>query len=292
LTGSEQGAALAAELARSSGGSAQWNTVAPGWARQRSYLWDVSRVVADRLVAALDPAPGETILELAAGPGDTGFTVAPLLGPDGLLISTDVAAGMVDTARERARELGIGNADFRVMDAEALDLPDGSVDGIVCRWGVMLVPHPARALEESVRVLRPGGRMSFSVWAEPEANPWGTAVGRALLALGLIERPDPDAPGPFRLGDTNRLRELVVATGFDEPRIEDVAVTWEHGSFDEYWSITSDLSFLLTTARATLGPAEIDDVRSRAAESLLPYTDASGRLTIPGLTRNVLARRR
>jgi SAM-dependent methyltransferase len=282
---------LADRLAHASGGSAQWNTVAPGWARQRGYLWDVSREVGERLVTALDPQPGETILELAAGAGDTGFAAAPLLGSNGLLISTDVAADMVATARARGQELGLTNVDYRVVDAQAIDLPDDSVDGIVCRWGVMLVPQPARALEESFRVLRPGGRISFSVWAEPDANPWGTAIGRTLLDLELIEPSDPDAPGPFRLGDAQRVRDLVVAAGFDEPRIEDVPITWEHDSFDEYWNVTSDLSFMLTTAQATLDPAVIDEVRSRAAERLLPYTDAEGRLTIAGLTRNVLARK-
>jgi len=282
---------LAAELARSSGNSTQWNTVAPGWARRRGYFWEVSRNVGERLVASLDPVAGETILELAAGPGDTGFMAASRLGPDGLLISTDFAPEMVATARARGTELGLTNVDYRVVDAEAIDLPDGAIDGIVCRWGVMLVPQPTLALEESFRVLRPGGRIAFSVWAEPEANAWGTAVGHALLGLELIEPPDPDAPGPFRLGDANRVRELVVAAGLDEPAIEDVPITWVHESFDDYWEVTADLSFLLTTAMATLAPETIDEVRSRTAESLLPYMDAGGRLTIPGLTRNVLARK-
>src|SRR5262245_34573107 len=112
--GMDQGT-LASELARSSGGSKQWNTVAPGWARRRDYVWSVSRIVGERLVASLDPAPGETILELAAGPGDTGFTAAGRLGPGGLLISTDVAADMVAAARERGRELGLTNVDYRVV---------------------------------------------------------------------------------------------------------------------------------------------------------------------------------
>ena len=73
---------LAAVVGRNSGTAAQWGIVAPGWARQRSYVWDVSRAVAERLVEALDPQPGETILELAAGPGDTGFSAAARLGPD------------------------------------------------------------------------------------------------------------------------------------------------------------------------------------------------------------------
>ena len=78
-----------------------------------------------------------------------------------------------------------------MVDAQAIDLADGSVDGVVCRWGYMLVPDPGAALGETFRVLRPRRPRRFTVWAEAAANPWGTAVGRALLELGLIEKPGP-----------------------------------------------------------------------------------------------------
>ena len=97
------------------------------------------------------------MLELAAGPGDTGFIAAKRLGPDGLLLSTDVAPEMVDAARRRAAELGVANVEFRVEDASAISLLDGAVDGVLCRLGIMLVPDPSRALAEIARVLRAGG---------------------------------------------------------------------------------------------------------------------------------------
>lgn len=276
-------------LARSSGTPAQWSTVAPGWARRRPFIWDVSHEVGERLVDALDPQPGETILELAAGPGDTGFTAAPRLEPGGRLLSTDLSPEMVATATARGRDLGLRNVEHLVVDAQAVPLPDGSVDGVLCRWGFMLVPEPARALGEAHRVLRPGGRLSFSVWAEARENPWGTAVGHALVELGLLTPPDPDAPGPFRLGDVERVRRLVRDAGFEEPRIEDVPIVWRHASFDDFWAVTSDLSFLLTTALALLDPGDLEAVRARAEEELRPFADDEGRLVVPGLCRNVLA---
>ncbi len=280
---------LAERLARATGTAEQWRTVAPGWARRREYLWSVSQEVGERLVDALDPQPGETILELAAGPGDTGLAAAARLTPGGKLISTDLAPEMVSAAEARGRELGLENVEYRVVDAQAIELADGSVDGVVCRWGYMLVPEPARALSETHRVLRPGGRVAFAVWAEARENPWGTAVGRVLLELGLIEEPDPDAPGPFRLGDVERLRGLVLAAGFEEPRIDDVALTWRHESFDDFWAVTADLSFMLTSALGTLDPDTLAEVRRRTAAALAPYADDEGRLAIPGLCRNVLA---
>lgn len=283
--------ALVQRLASSGGPDAQWNAVAAGWARRRAYVWDVSHGVGERLVDLLDPKPGETVLELAAGPGDTGFAAATRIGPDGRLISTDVAPEMVAAAEARGRELGLENVEFRVVDAQAIDLPDAVSNGVLCRWGYMLMPDPARALRETWRVLSPGGRLAFAVWAEAGANPWGTAVGKALLERGVIDRPDPDAPGPFRLGDADRVRRLVVAAGFEEPNVEDVRVTWRHGSFDDYWAVTADLSFLLTTAIATLDAAELAEVRRLVEAMLAPYVEPHGELAVPGLCRLVLARR-
>jgi SAM-dependent methyltransferase len=287
----EHASELAARLARFGGRREQWDTVAPGWERRRPYFWDVSRAIGTKLVDALAPRAGETILELAAGPGDTGFVAAARLETGGRLISTDVSAEMVATARRRGGELGLDNVDYRVVDAQVIDLPDGSVDGVLCRFGYMLVPEPARAFAETHRVLRGGGRVSFAVWGESAANPWGSAAGRALLELELIEKPGPDAPGPFRLGDPHRLREIVGTAGFEEPEIEDVPLTWRYESFDEYWEITTDLSFLLASARETLAPDVLAEVRTRTAGLLGEYADTDGRLAIPGLCRNVLAHR-
>ena len=280
---------LADQLASTGGPAAQWNTVAPGWARQRAYIWDISQAVGNRLVQLLDPAAGATVLELAAGPGDTGFEAAQQIGPAGRLISTDVAPEMVAAAEDRGRQLGLANVEYRVVDGQAIDLPDASVDGVLCRWGYMLMPDPARALRESCRVLAPKGRLAFAIWAEADANPWGTAVGRALLALELIEQPDPDAPGPFRLGDADRVRRLVTDAGFSEPDVEDLPVMWHHDSLDDYWAVTADLSFLLTTAARTLDPGILEEVRKLVGEELRSYTGDDGHLAVPGLCRAVLA---
>ena len=186
-------------MSAASEGLEAWRGIAGGWERRRSLFWDATRSMSERMVELLAPRAGETILELAAGTGDTGFLAAERLGPSGRLLSTDVAPEMVEAARRRAAELGLTNVDFRVLDAAAIDVPDASVDGVLCRFGLMLVDDVEGAFAEVRRVLRPGRPASIAVWAEPERNEWMTAAAQSALALGLTERPDPGAPGPFRL---------------------------------------------------------------------------------------------
>src|SRR6266571_2095603 len=101
-----------------------WEAMAPGWERRREYLREFSEEIAAWMVARLDPQPGQTILELGAGTGETGFAAARKIGDSGRLISTDLPPGMVEVAKRRAKELGIENAEFRVIDAEHIDLED------------------------------------------------------------------------------------------------------------------------------------------------------------------------
>ena len=151
------------------------------------------------MIDAIDPQPGQSLLELAAGTGDTGLLAAELIAPTGTLISSDFAPEMLQAAQRRAEELGIANVRFKQIDADtSIDLEAGSLDGVLCRWGYMLMADPENALRETRRVLRPGGRVALAAWAAPEANPWQSLPGREAIAAGLAEAPDPDLPGPFR----------------------------------------------------------------------------------------------
>src|ERR671934_157908 len=142
-----------------------WERMAAGWDGWNEMVARASRPVTDHMVAALAPKPGETILELACGAGVSGFAAAALMGGEGRLIMTDFASHMVEACERRGRELGFENIEYCVLDAERMDLADDSVDGVLCRWGYMLMADPAAALRETRRVLRSDGRVSFSVWA-------------------------------------------------------------------------------------------------------------------------------
>ncbi len=266
---------------------ASWKAAAPAWERQRDLIAVVGAPVTARLVELLDPQPGEAILEVACGNGEVGLAVAALLG-DGLLIQSDFVPGMVDAARREAERLDIQGIEHRVLDATNLDVATGSLDGIVCRWGYMLLPEPAAGLMEAVRVLRPGGRVSLAVWAESDRNPWATVVGRTLVSMGLLEPPDPEAPGPFRLGDRARLLQTVHSAGLEVVVDEEVAVTWRAPSPASFWDSTLDLSITLREWVGQVTEVELTEIRRRVEASLTTYATADG-LSLPGVSRVVLA---
>ena len=239
----------------------------------------------------LAPVPGESILELAAGPGDTGFLALSRLQPGGRLLSTDVAPEMVEAARRRAAELGLAGVTFAVEDAASLTLEDASFDGILCRWGLMLVPEMEAAASEMTRVIRPGGRAAVAVWASPDANDWMTASGRAALELGLMERPDPDSPGPFRLSGDGALAQVLSAAGLEVDVVEDVSMTWTAPSLGAWWEISRDMSRMLAMLLQRLTPDEVEAVHEAAERRLERYVQPDGSLSVPSLARVALAKR-
>ena len=265
-----------------------WNEMAAGWDDDRRWVWESSRPVGEWLVEALDPQEGETILEVAAGVGDTGIAAAQRLGPSGKLISTDFSAEMVDAARRRADELGATNTEFRQMDAERMDLPDDSVDGVVCRWGYMLMADPAAALRETRRVLRPDGGLAFSAWADPEANPWASVPARVLADHTGSPPPDPLAPGIFAMASEERTRELLGQAGFRAQRIERVEMEWRFDNPDDHWRYLMDLAGALAMTIRSLPEAEQATVRRITEERIEPMVRDPG-YTLPGVCLNVLA---
>jgi SAM-dependent methyltransferase len=268
---------------------ADWAAVAPGWCAQREEIWKASRPVSEWMVRKLDPQPGDTVLELAAGLGDTGLMAARLLGETGRVIITDFTPEMVAAARRRAEELSVENAEFRTLDAERMDLETDSVDGVLCRWAYMQMIDPAAAFAETRRVLRPGGRLAFSVWAERERNPTLSLAGNVLVELGHTPPPDPQEPSAFFLADPERIRKLVEGAGFAEPEIEEVSFRWRFASRDTYWRYLTETAASASPVLRSLPPEEQDKVREQVHEAARQFRSGEG-YDFPAVCLNILAR--
>src|SRR6266511_3876354 len=230
---------------------AVWDAMAAGWDDRHVYFEETAQPVTERMLERLAPAEGQTILDLAAGTGVVGLAAAPLVGPTGRVIVSDFAEAMVDVARRHAADSGLDNVECRVLDAERLDLPDEAVDGVLCRWGYMLMADPPAAFAETRRVLRRGGRLSCAVFAGPEQNPWAALPSRVLQERGHLPPPEVGAPGILALADRDRLRRLFAEAGFSDPQIEEVAFTWYFRDVDDYWEFLTRAAGAIATSCGT-----------------------------------------
>ena len=266
-----------------------WEQMAPGWDGWNGMLAEAGRPVTDDMVAALEPRPGETILELAGGAGVSGFAAAALMGGEGRLIMTDFSQNMVDAQRRRGEELGFRNIDYRLMDAERMDLDDNSVDGVLCRWGYMLMADTAAALRETRRVLRDGGRLSFSVWGAPDDNQWATIIARILVERGHMDPPESGAPGIFAMAEPARIESLITGAGFEWPQLREVHMQWTFESFDEFWQYTLEIVGAIALVLAQLDDREREAVRHETQSRFEEFA-ANGRYEMPGVCINGLTR--
>ena len=267
-----------------------WGQMASGWEDRREWLMDIAGRVNSWLVEKADPQPGQTILDIAAGTGDLGFHAAERVGEEGRVISTDFAPEMVEVARRQGERLGLANVEYRELDAESMDLEDDTVDGVVCRWGYMLMADPAAALKETRRVLRDGGPLAFAVWATPDRNPWATVPGMTLVQRGHMPPPEPGAPGIFALGEPARIRELVTGAGFEEPELEEIAFEFRYADSDDLWDALVRLAGPFARAALALPDDERQATRAAIMENMASYRNEDGSYTAPAATWGVLAR--
>ncbi|MGI8425014.1 MAG: class I SAM-dependent methyltransferase [Actinomycetota bacterium] len=259
-----------------------WGEMAPEWERRRDFLKESTSQLTGWMIAKLAPRPGEVIVDLAAGAGDVGFRFASDLGSTGKLISSDFAPEMLEAARRVAADLGISNAEFQVLDAQNNALPDRSVDGVVCRWGFMLMPDPQAALKETHRILKDGGRLVFAVMADPAVNPWGSIVVKTLVDLGLADPVDPTAPGNvFSLSNQSKVEELLSKAGFTDVEIEEQPVTFAFKDFGDYWSFLTEFAGAVAYLLLALPPQDQKRVAKELENRLEPYRKNGG-YVLPG----------
>ncbi len=211
----------------------QWNKDGAAWRRWNPTLdrWygEVTRQMLD--LARIQQ--GERILDVAAGAGEPAVSAAERVGPGGYVLATDISEGIVELALQVARERGLKQIEARAMDGENLDLPDASFDAVLCRLGLMYMPHPVTALREWRRALRAGGRVAVVVFSTPDRNSWGAMPASIIRRRAQLPPPVAGQPGPFSLGGAGVLESVFRQAGFANPEVRAVPVPLRMASASE-----------------------------------------------------------
>jgi SAM-dependent methyltransferase len=262
----------------------RWVRAAEGWEKQADKFGKDSLPVSAAMVEAIAPQPGHTILDLAAGIGDTGFLAAELIQPGGTLMTSDFAPEMLSAAQRRADAKGIENARFRQIDMSLpIDQPAASVDGVLCRWGYMLLDDPESALRDTRRILKQDGRLALAAWASPEDNLWSVIPVKILEDRGLIE-PHPPGPGQFAWADPELIRDTMETAGFIEPEIRAVEFVVNYPSIDDWWVAQTQMSTRTGDADRAMDYATRSDVLADLERAADPFLLPDDSLKIPAKT--------
>jgi SAM-dependent methyltransferase len=267
-----------------------WDGVAAAWGAHAAFVDARGLAVTTALLDLTEPGPGERVLELAAGPAGVGLAAARLVGAEGEVVVSDVAPQMTAIAAERAAARRLHNVRVEVLDLEHIDSPDGSFDVVLCREGLMLVPDPANAAREILRVLRPGGRFALSVWGPRARNPWLGVIFDTLSAATGAPVPPPGIPGPFALDDAGRLEAILTDAGLADVVVGEVPTPYRAATVAEWWERSAALAGPMAKRLAALPRGVRETLVAKAGEAIAPYTTADG-LDIPGVSLIASGRR-
>jgi ubiquinone/menaquinone biosynthesis C-methylase UbiE len=216
-----------------------------GWAESnvaKSYVRWFDAITSQSVGALLDAAgveSGVRVLDLATGPGGVARAA---LARGAKPVGVDLSPAMIEVARSIEPKFEVVEA-----DAQALPFPEESFDAVVMSYGLLHLPEPERGVAEAFRVLRPGGRFAFTVWATPDR-----ARGLGMVIEAIRDHGNPKVsvpPGPpfFRFSDPDESRRVLIDAGFETPEVSTIEQTW-----------------IVPSVRAMLTALEESTVRTRA----------------------------
>ena len=184
--------------------------------RFRPYVAEGLGAHGEVALAAHPPAPGDRVLDIGCGFGDTTLRLAGMVG-DGEVVGVDVSEPFVELARREAGEAGVGNVSYCLGDVQVADL-GGPYDYVFSRMGVMFFANPVAAMRNVRAAMRPGGRIVCVVWRRKLDNPW--VHDAELVVEKYLDHPEESdeptcGPGPFSMADADTVSEQLAIAGFE-----------------------------------------------------------------------------
>src|SRR5258705_1386644 len=218
-----------------------WDKYSHGWQEWDDLLMDFVNPMSDEIIRLLNPQDRDVVLDVAAGTGEPGLTIASKL-KTGKVYITDLSEDMLKIAWENAVQRKINNIEIVACDVCDLPFDDNKFEVISCRFGFMFFPEMLLAAKEMFRVLKPGGRVATSVWNVPEKNFWITAIMDATRRNIDLPKPSPGAPGMFRCAKEDILVDLFTQAGLKNISVKEITGSLNCKTTDVYWNVMTDLA--------------------------------------------------
>jgi ubiquinone/menaquinone biosynthesis C-methylase UbiE len=250
----------------------EWHDSAPYWQKHAPIIRVMFAPLTRALIEEAGIREGQTVLDVAGGPGEPSITIAETVGPSGSVTCTDAVAEMVKAAEGEARRRGLTNVKFRQCEAGRLPFAADSFDAAVCRFGAMFFPDPLAALRDMLRVTRPGGAVSLAVWHRSDLNPYYYVINRVTSRFVETPPAEPGAPGAFRFAELGALAHILEEAGAAGVRERLLKFHIEAPITPaEFWAMRSETSGTLREKLTGLSTEERARVAQEVEESARPF---------------------
>lgn len=256
---------------------AAWETSSQYWNKHQALIEKMYATLSRALIEDARIGPGQAVLDVGGGSGEPSLRIAPIVGESGSVTFTDPAAGMVKVARAEAERRGLGNIRFHQCPGESLPFSDDSFDAAVSRLSVMFFPDVLAGLSEMLRVVKPGGFVSFVVWAGKEVNPFFNVVTEVLDRFVPADAEDEDAPGAFRFARPGKLTKALQEVGAVEVTARELAFMIEAPiSVEHFWELRTEMSDTFRSKLQRLVPDQVAAIRYTVQKAVAAYFKTGG----------------
>lgn len=242
-----------------------WNKFSPGWKKWDELTMDFLKPMGDEIIRLLNLKEDDMVLDIAAGTGEPGLTIASGL-KGGKVTATDLSDGMLQVARENAAKRGIKNFETVVSDVSEMPFDDNTFDAISCRFGYMFFPDMQLAANEMVRVLKTGGRLATAVWSGPEKNFWVTAIASTIQKNMQLPAPPPGSPGMFRCAEPGLMKNILREAGLKNIKESEVKGKLKSGTADVYWNMMTEVAAPFVAALSKADDAMKEKIKNEVLE--------------------------
>ena len=255
----------------------RWSGSAPFWEKHRENIRQMFAPIAHALVEDGQIGLGNTVLDIATGPGEPALSVAGVVGREGKIIGIDPVLEMIEGARRATAYHGLTNVQFEVAAADQLPFPADTFDAVISRFGVMFFRSPVDAVREMLRVLKPGKKLALAVWHFAERNPFHYSLSQVMNQYVHTEPPGPDAPDAFRFASPGKLREILKQAGTVAPTERLLQFPIQSSlSVEDFLALRLEMSDKLRAKVRALSERQTAEATRQALESLRKYSTDQG----------------